>query len=141
MIVRDSTTNDLIDLAAIIVALIIILLGIVVAMTPVPPQDINTDNTNVSEQENTQFEQEVHYLFDQKYIDPLTDYVEKYQTDNHRTEQVQRVLEERDKRCAEIEQRYQHQKKDTLTLAKLKKGYAHSCPQAIATFVETLEKG
>ena len=89
-------------------------------------------------QNHAELKQEVQNLLNQKYIDPLTKYIEKYRFDDFKSRYVSTLKTEREQRCVAIEKRYQKMKKDSTTLAQLKSGYNYSCPQVVANFAESL---
>jgi hypothetical protein len=134
-IVKDITTHEPTNLGHVIaiITFILMLFGTVIAMGSVAPQ---TDETAPFTHQAylQQLELEIDMLFNQEYIDPLTDYIETYRKDETRSAYVQQVLMEREARCATVEQRYQHKKQDKATLAKLESGYNYSCPQVVAQF-------
>ncbi|OQW95307.1 MAG: hypothetical protein BWK79_02905 [Beggiatoa sp. IS2] len=80
----------------------------------------------------------VKKLFRQKHIDPLTQYLEKYQNDSTKTEQILVVKEERDKRCAEVEKEYTSKEKNQSNLTRLTNRYHYSCPQIVKEFAAKL---
>ena len=89
---------------------------------------------------NFNLEQEIQKLFKQPYIDPLTKYIHKYQQDTSRTSYKKRVLAEREKRCAKIEQRYRNCKKNKVSFRKIKRDYKYSCPNVVARLAKKLAK-
>jgi hypothetical protein len=137
-IVKDITTHEPANFGNVIaiITFILMLFGTVIAMGSVAPQTETQPFTHQAYLQ--QLESEIETLFDQKYIDPLTDYIETYREDETRGPYIQQVLIEREARCAAIEQRYQHKKKDKATLAKLENGYSYSCPQVVAQFAMQL---
>ncbi len=66
--------------------------------------------------------EEVQALFDQKYIDPLTRYLDEHAKDPSRAENLARVWKERDRRCGEIAERYGAGSATTANLDKLERG-------------------
>ncbi|MDM8545970.1 tetratricopeptide repeat protein [Candidatus Venteria ishoeyi] len=81
---------------------------------------------------------EVDKLFAQKYIDPLTRYLQTHHEDSHLKTQFTKVEKERDKRCKKIKQRFAKKPKTAETLDKLKRGYAFSCLQVVKDFKQRL---
>ena len=84
------------------------------------------------------FERELQSLLDQAFIDPFTQYILQYQEDKDRSWYVQQAKTEREKRCANIERRFQRRPKNCATLAWLKRGYNYSCPQVVVKFGEKI---
>lgn len=74
-------------------------------------------------------------------IDPLTNYIEKYQHDKAMQPYVKKVKFEKDKRCARVEGFYQRLDKKLVNLTDLAKNYSYSCPHVVAKFIDTLESG
>ncbi|OZB14477.1 MAG: hypothetical protein B7X58_07850, partial [Marinobacter sp. 34-60-7] len=73
-------------------------------------------------------------LFDQRYIDPLTDYLIEHAGDAERADVRARVRQERDRRCTVIAEQYHSEPANPETLARYNAGYAYSCPQQVAAF-------
>ncbi|MDY6993087.1 MAG: hypothetical protein SVR94_10860 [Pseudomonadota bacterium] len=130
MITKDATTRNLKSTVAAGITLVIMLFGTTLAMSSVPYSEKSLAS-ELTQEQRLQFEQEIQSLFKQKYIDPLTEYIEYYEFDDQRAPFVEQVLVERDKRCSEIEQRYQAQKHNDQTGLQLKKGYNYSCPEVV----------
>jgi hypothetical protein len=84
------------------------------------------------------FERELQTLFDQVYIDPLTEYILKYQGDKNRARYIERAKIERTNRCAEIEKKFLQRGKNCKHLAWLKRGYNFSCPEVVVRFGRNL---
>lgn len=80
------------------------------------------------------FEQEQQALFDQRYIDPLTDYLIEHAGDPDRAVVMARVRQERDRRCTVIAEKYHNEPATAQMLARYNAGYAYSCPQQVAAF-------
>lgn len=85
------------------------------------------------------FDQEIQPLFDQPYIDPLTEYLQRYAGDHARTAQLGQVREERERRCAAIARRYNTGEITQAGLARYRLGYDFSCPQNVAAYEARLE--
>jgi len=85
------------------------------------------------------FDQEIQPLFDQPYIDPLTEYLQRYQNDSSRTAQLGQVRAERERRCAAIARRYNAGEITETVLAQYRRGYSFSCPQDVAAYEARLE--
>lgn len=80
------------------------------------------------------FDQEQQALFDQRFIDPLTDYLIEHAGDSDRADTLARVREERDRRCEVIAEQYRNEPATAQALARYDAGYAYSCPQQVAAF-------
>jgi len=103
-------------------------------------QNAAKNKTHKLEQEELQklLEQDITELFAQKYIDPLTDYIIEHQDNTLRKSYVQRVIAERNRRCANIEKRFQKQPKNARTLVKLTKDYNYSCSEIVTRFAQRI---
>lgn len=84
------------------------------------------------------YDREVQQLFAQPWIDPLTRYLEQYRSDESRAEHLQRVLRERDARCAAIAERYAQRPLTASTLEQYRVGYRYSCPRQVQAFAARL---
>ncbi|HEA53738.1 hypothetical protein LCGC14_1033650 [marine sediment metagenome] len=84
-------------------------------------------------------DQKIKPLFDQPYIDPLTDYLQRYGDDPARTDQVVQVRQERERRCAAVARRYNSDGITETGLALYRRGYDFSCPQDVAAYKARLE--
>ncbi|RBW48572.1 tetratricopeptide repeat protein [Marinobacter sp. F3R11] len=84
-------------------------------------------------------DQEIKPLFDQPYIDPLTEYLHRYAGDPARTAQLEKVREERESRCAAIARRYNADEITETGLESYRRGYSFSCPQDVAAYEARLE--
>lgn len=82
---------------------------------------------------------EVDALFEQPYIDPLTEYLQQYDEDPSRTAQLQRVEIERERRCEVVARRYNSDEISKTNLALYRRGYNFSCPQDVAAYAARLE--
>ncbi len=85
---------------------------------------------------NPALEQEVNALFQQKYIDPLTRFLETHAENNSTRPYLEAVRRERERRCEEIADRFATKEKNSDTLARLKGGYHYSCPGVVAEFAK-----
>lgn len=99
----------------------------------------NMEHKRLSES-HIRSEQEVQNLLNQEYIDPLTQYIEKYRRNKKKSHHVQEIIAERDRRCAEIEKLYHQRQKNYVTLARLRKGYNYSCPDVVTKFAKSLQQ-
>lgn len=86
------------------------------------------------------FEDERQALFDQPYIDPLTDYLSEHQDDSDRAAVVQQVKEERERRCESIADQYAGESATEAVLARYRAGYIYSCPEQVAAFAERVDR-
>tara|TARA_R110002074_G_scaffold109131_7_gene235402 strand:+ start:3629 stop:4528 length:900 start_codon:yes stop_codon:yes gene_type:complete len=84
-------------------------------------------------------DQEIKPLFDQPYIDPLTEHLQRYADDPARTAQLKQVSEERERRCAAVALRYNTDEITETGLATYRRGYGFSCPQDVAAYEARLE--
>lgn len=82
---------------------------------------------------------ELQPLFEQPYIDPLTEYLQNHSGDQSREAQLTEVREERDRRCAEVARRYNTDEITETGLALYRRGYSFSCPQDVAAYEARLE--
>lgn len=80
------------------------------------------------------FDQEVEPLFDQPYIDPLTEYLLKYGDDPSRKAQLEQVRQERERRCSAVALRYKTDEISEAGLALYRRGYNFSCPEDVAAY-------
>jgi len=87
------------------------------------------------------FQEEVQALFDQRYIDPLTRYLEKYAKDPARADHLAQVRTERDRRCGEVAERYAARAATGANLDRLERGYRYSCPQLVKEFAARVAEG
>lgn len=85
-------------------------------------------------------EQEVTKLFGQKFIDPLTRYLEQYATDPQRAAVLPKIKNEQQQRCQTITKLYEGKAKTTANLARFKRGYHYSCPHYVAAFAEAVTR-
>lgn len=83
-------------------------------------------------------EREVDALFAQPYIDPLTRYLERTEDKTDNPALRQRVRKERDRRCAEIADRYAAEPVTEQSLTTYRKGYDYSCPADVAAYASRL---
>lgn len=86
------------------------------------------------------FQEEWQALFEQPYIDPLTDYLEEHGSDTERESIVQKVEEERERRCQAIAAEYASEPATEAVLERYRAGYAYSCPQQVTEFAERVSR-
>lgn len=89
-------------------------------------------------QQQAEAEQEVAYLLHQEHLDPLAKYLEINRFNEAKAPDVKKVKVELERRCSEIETRYQSMKTAQVSLRNLKKGYGYACPIVIERFAKTL---
>lgn len=83
--------------------------------------------------------QEVQPLFDQPYIDPLTEYLQQHEGDPERKAQLEHVRVERERRCAVVAHRYNTDEISETGLALYRRGYSFSCPADVAAYKARLD--
>lgn len=81
---------------------------------------------------------ELAALFDQPYIDPLTEYLRRHDDDARPASQLERVRRERDRRCRVIAENFEKDPKTRAQLARYRAGYSFSCPDQVASYQEAL---
>ncbi len=86
------------------------------------------------------YEQELRALFEQPYIDPLTDYLRQHREDENRAATMGRVRAERDRRCRVIADQYAEKPATEPILAQFRAGYLFSCPARVAAFSERVTR-
>lgn len=91
-------------------------------------------------QQQAESEQEVAHLLHQEYLDPLAKYLETNHFNEAKAPYVNKVSQELEQRCSEIEKRYQTMKKDQVSLKSLRKGYGYACPIIIDRLAKKLTK-
>jgi len=84
-------------------------------------------------------DQEIQPLFDQPYIDPLTEYLQQYADDPARTALLGQVRQERELRCAVTARRYNSDEITKTGLTLYRRGYNFSCSQDVAAYEARLE--
>lgn len=80
------------------------------------------------------YDAELDALFEQQYIDPLTDYLTTYANDEDRAGYLGVVREERDWRCSVIAARYANREPTRANLQRYRAGYQYSCPEKVSAF-------
>jgi TPR repeat protein len=86
------------------------------------------------------FKRERQALFDQPYIDPLTDYLEAYAGDTERASIVRQVEDERERRCESIAGQYASEPATEAVLERYRAGYSYSCPEQVSAFAERVSR-
>lgn len=87
----------------------------------------------------TDADAEVRRLFAQKYIDPLTRYIQANQDNPHKSAQLRRVQAEREQRCQAIAARFAQRAATQANLQKFQAGYEFSCAAEVAAFAERVQ--
>jgi TPR repeat protein len=99
-----------------------------------------TGDDPLPEETEISFATEREALFDQPFIDPLTDYLIEHHGDPDRQTVLQRVREERNARCEQVARQYADEPSTDAVLAQFNAGYAYSCPQQVADFEQRVEQ-
>ena len=86
------------------------------------------------------YQREQQALFDQPYIDPLTEYLAEHRDDPSRASMLQQVERERDVRCEAVAVKYANKPATEVTLQRYEAGYNYSCPDHVAAFSERVER-
>lgn len=86
------------------------------------------------------YQQERQALFDQPYIDPLTDYLKQHAGDAKRALVIQQVEDERERRCDAIAGQYGNEPATEPVLERYRAGYAYSCPEQVSAFTERVKQ-
>ncbi|EIJ42515.1 Sel1 repeat protein [Beggiatoa alba B18LD] len=81
---------------------------------------------------------EYQQLFTQTHIDPLTEYIERYEQDSVHQQAIIKVKAERERRCEQAQQQATDLAKNAENLQTLTARYQRSCPQLIATFASQI---
>ncbi|WP_191965236.1 tetratricopeptide repeat protein [Marinobacter halotolerans] len=88
----------------------------------------------------SRYENERQTLFNQPYIDPLTDYLIEYQGDPDRTEVLRQVRRERDRRCDKVADEYGGEPATEVVLERYNISYGYSCPEQVANFENRVDR-
>lgn len=83
-----------------------------------------------------QHETELQALFEQPYIDPLTDYLATHSKDRSRADPLRKVSAERQIRCQKIADIYAERALTQENLQRYQAAYTYSCPTEVAAFAE-----
>ncbi len=83
---------------------------------------------------------ELASLFDQPYIDPLTEYLQRHDGDPEQADQLAQVRRERDRRCRVIAGQYRDEPLTEAALQRYRAGYSFSCPAQVADYEAALEE-
>lgn len=96
--------------------------------------------TIVTQPEEEPYKLQRQALFDQPYIDPLTEYLEKHGDDSDRKPLLRQIEEERDRRCQVIAEEYADEPATEQSLARYRAGYQYSCPAEVNAFAKRVEQ-
>lgn len=94
----------------------------------------------VTQPEQQPYELQRQALFDQPYIDPLTDYLKEHGNDTDRESVLRQIEKERDRRCLAIAEDYSSKPATEQTLARYRAGYQYSCPAEVKAFSERVKR-
>ncbi len=94
----------------------------------------------VSQPEEEPYQRQRQALFEQPYIDPLTDYLKEHGDDPDRESVLRQVKQERDRRCQVIAEDYAGEPATEQTLARYRAGYNYSCPSEVDAFAERVNQ-
>ncbi|MCL7942740.1 tetratricopeptide repeat protein [Marinobacter sp. ATCH36] len=86
------------------------------------------------------YERQRQALFDQPYIDPLTDYLKAHGDDTDRETLLRQIADERDRRCQVIAENYAEEPATEEKLIRYRAGYSYSCPAEVKAFSERVER-
>lgn len=78
--------------------------------------------------------QEMEALLDQKYIDPIADYIDEHQGDPEREQALIQLQAERETRCQAVARIYAEREKSYHYLNRLKRNYTRACPDVVTDF-------
>ncbi|EMP54544.1 Sel1 domain-containing protein repeat-containing protein [Marinobacter santoriniensis NKSG1] len=125
-----------------IVALVLLLSGCAAIQPPATPgpsseptgRSAGTDETTIS------LQAERDALFNQPYIDPLTDYLHTHEGDSARAPLITDVRQERTRRCEAVARKYAHKPLTEASLESYRAGYQYSCPQEVHAFAQRVQE-
>lgn len=100
----------------------------------------NVIRTIVIQPEEEPYEPQRQALFDQPYIDPLTDYLKEHGDETDRESILRQIKDERDRRCQVIAADYAGKPATDQTLARYRAGYKYSCPAEVEAFAERVNQ-
>lgn len=86
------------------------------------------------------FESERQGLFDQPYIDPLTNYLIEHQGDPERASVLPEIRQERDLRCQTVAEEYKDEPAIRAVLERYNLSYGYSCPEDVAEFAKRVNQ-
>jgi len=79
-------------------------------------------------------------LFDQPYIDPLTNYLIEHQGDPERASILPEIRQQRDLRCQAVAEEYAEEPAIRAVLERYNLGYGYSCPEQVAEFAKRVNQ-
>lgn len=94
----------------------------------------------VDQPERDAYQREQRALFDQPYIDPLTEYLAEHRDDPARESVLRQVRQERDLRCNAVAGQYANEPATAAVLERYDAGYSYSCPEQVAAFEERVNQ-
>lgn len=100
----------------------------------------NVIRTIVTQPEEEPYGPERQALFDQPYIDPLTDYLKEHGDETDRESILRQIEDERDLRCQVIAADYAGKPAIEQTLARYRAGYNYSCPAEVEAFAKRVNQ-
>lgn len=106
--------------------------------TSVDPRSSTTEGPTESAPGPISPEQELADLFDQPYIDPLSEYLQRHRGDAERAGELSQVRKERQRRCQAVAERYVSEPLSETALDRYRAGYGFSCPQQVAAYEQAL---
>jgi len=90
--------------------------------------------------DTNRYQNEREALFNQPYIDPLTDYLIEHQGDPDRTSVLRQVRKERDRRCGTVADEYAGEPATEVVLERYNISYGYSCPEQVADFENRVDR-
>lgn len=86
------------------------------------------------------YQRERQALFDQPYIDPLTEYLAEHRDDDSRALVLQQIERERHLRCEAVAAEYSNEPATEPMRQRYTAGYNYSCPDQVAAFAARVEQ-
>lgn len=110
------------------------------AAVSVPEEEKAAPPPPLSHEAEVPLKQEIDALLQQKYIDPLTRFIQRYAGNDmpEVKKQVARLRLEREKRCGEVARIYEGRPKTVAMLKRLSAGYTLSCPRVVEEFAQQI---
>jgi hypothetical protein len=71
-------------------------------------------------------------------IDPLSEYIESYESDPVMYQYVQKVKLKRDEKCNKVTRYYEKMPLNQSTVDEVAENYSYSCPYLVASFIDRL---
>lgn len=96
--------------------------------------------TIVAQPEGELHERQRQALFEQPYIDPLTEYLKAHGDDLDRDPVLKQIKHERDRRCEVIAEGYDGEPATEQKLSRYRAGYNYSCPADVNAFAERVKQ-